>query len=84
MRGFHRRDWDGQALLDAGQYAYRPGDGWYACTPNGLQANLSAHDVTYHEDDKTITVDGLLRVYNASGEAVGWHGDIIRGVWREC
>ncbi len=40
---------------EAGDY-FKGDDGfWYAKTPNGLNANLSAHQIVEHED-KTVSV----------------------------
>lgn len=56
------------------------GPAWYARTPNGLVANLHAHDVTVIDDD-TITVDGQILVASAGG--IFWHGTLTGGVWEE-
>jgi hypothetical protein len=57
-------------------------DGYFiGCTPNGQLANLSAHQVTEH-DDGTITVSPSILVSDNTGPL--WHGYLERGVWREC
>jgi hypothetical protein len=58
---------------------------WMGVTPNGLHANLSAHDVTEHEDG-TITVSPSILVTLPQGDAPTreWHGYLERGVWRQC
>ncbi len=65
---------------EAGDY-FKGDDGfWYAKTPNGLNANLSAHQIEEHED-KTVSVQPSILVNNSSAT---WHGFLTRGVWREC
>lgn len=54
---------------------------WYARTPTGLLANLSAHAVEEH-DDGTITVSPSILVDR--GKLTEWHGYIERGFWRAC
>ena len=58
---------------------------WYACSPNGLLANLGNHKVTEHEDG-TITVSPSILVTgcNENGQSIQWHGYLERGTWREC
>lgn len=59
----------------------KPGEwDWMGVTPDGLHANLSAHDVTEHEDG-TITVSPSILVSDGQRE---WHGYLERGVWRKC
>jgi hypothetical protein len=89
VKGSHRKVWNGSDLLAPGEYAYLPGDGWYACTPNGHLANLTQHDVTYDKEENVITVAPSIRIfdYSVSGaelDSTLYHGDIVRGVWREC
>lgn len=68
-------------VFKPGEYGKHPFDGcWYACTPNGHLGNLSAHQVTEHED-RTITVHPSIAV-SAGGREL-WHGYLERGVWRE-
>lgn len=55
---------------------------WYACTPNGLLANLGQHQITEHEDG-TITVSPSILVRGGHGDQQ-WHGWLERGVWREA
>lgn len=54
---------------------------WMAVTPDGLHANLSAHDVTENEDG-TITVSPSILVSDGTGRE--WHGYLENGVWRKC
>jgi len=56
-------------------------DGWRGTTPNGLIANLSAHEVTEH-DDCTITVSPSILV-TTGDDGLRWHGYLEHGVWRE-
>lgn len=58
---------------------------WSAVTPNGLHANLSAHDVIEHEDG-TITVSPSILVTLPQGDnpTREWHGYLERGNWRKC
>lgn len=77
-----RVEWQ-DGLLKPGEYAKHPTAGWHACTPNGHLGNLSAHDVTEHEDG-TITVSPSILVSEAPGGRQLWHGYLERGVWREC
>jgi hypothetical protein len=53
---------------------------WFCCTPSGDHGNLTAHDVTEH-DDGTITVSPSILVSDSGGPR--WHGYLERGVWRE-
>lgn len=90
-----RVEWP-DGLLNPGEYAKHLADGyWYAMTPNGHLANLSAHVVTEHEDGSiTVSPSILVRlpetalgdVFNRDGRHEGqlWHGFLERGVWREC
>lgn len=58
-------------------YCHAPGDG-------GFTGNLSAHDVTEHEDG-TITVSPSILIKSRHGETVSeWHGFLEHGDWREC
>lgn len=67
--------------MSAGDYGQfkRDANNWYASTPNGETANLSAHSVTEHEDG-TITVSPSILVSTRGLEL--WHGYLERGVWR--
>jgi len=69
------------AVFEPGAYGRIRGV-WYACTPNGHAANLSAHAVIEH-DDGTISVTPSILVTKASMPD-RWHGYLERGVWREC
>jgi hypothetical protein len=64
-------------LLEPGDYG-KTNDFWYAATPNGLLANLAAHQVSEHEDG-AITVSPSILVRNSVSS---WHGYLERGVWR--
>lgn len=76
---------------EIGRNPFRPGaygrvlvDGeweWRGTTPNGHFGNLSAHEVTEHEDG-TITVDPSIAV--SDGERELWHGYLRAGVWSAC
>lgn len=86
-----RVEWSGQ-ILAPGEYSKVPEIGaypahWHACSPNGEHANLSAHDVTEHEDG-TITVSPSIGVFHSMEDhAAGrfaYHGYLERGMWREC
>lgn len=65
--------------LQPGQYGrWEPDDfNWYACTPNDMLANLSAHEVTEHADG-TITVSPSILV---TGGGRRYHGYLRAGVW---
>lgn len=71
------------AVLNPCEYGLHFGI-WFACTPNGLMANLKSHDVTEHEDG-TITVFPSIKVASLYGKRIDkqWHGYLERGVWRE-
>ena len=66
-------------------FEYRPEDYglfrglWYCCCPDGSHGNLSAHEVTEHEDG-TITVSPSILVFNGYEEA--YHGWLEAGEWR--
>lgn len=72
-------------LLMPGEYGRTPGGMWLCCTPNDHAGNLSAHDVTEHEDG-TITVSPSILVSECvdGSKRELWHGYLKRGVWREC
>jgi hypothetical protein len=102
VKGVHRKDKEAADLLNLkpGEYCYRPGDGWYACTPNGHLANLSQHDCTYDKESDTLTVAPSIlcgdflpphtakrdAAYEAKAIAEGraYHGYLEAGVWRAC
>lgn len=90
MKGSHRKVWGGMDLLAPGEYAYLPGAGWFACTPNGYLANLSAHDVEYDKAKNVITVSPSISVRaHRDEDAPGvvsevWHGYLEAGTWRAC
>ena len=74
------------AALDKAPHQLRPGEWtkhnghWYACTPNGLLANLSAHNIVEHEDGLTVS-PSILVTDGAAGHR--WHGLLKHGVWEE-
>jgi len=51
---------------------------WMIRTPNGHAGNLSAHDVTEHEDG-SITVSPSILISDNSGEL--YHGFLRHGIW---
>jgi len=79
--------------VDVAHHSLSPGDygrdhrngEWYCRTPNGHLGNLSAHEVTEHEDG-TITVWPSILVTERDTENLRdvelWHGYLERGVWR--
>jgi len=78
--------------LDLGEYAMIDGR-WYACapdrvppvsqyTPDRFLADLSAHDVTEH-DDGTITVLPSILITVFTPKPIRWHGYLKRGVWQK-
>jgi hypothetical protein len=78
----------GKRVFELEPHEFRPGDfgqwandahHWYARTPTGLLANLSAHHVEEHENG-TITVSPSILVDR--GKLDEWHGYLERGVWR--
>ncbi|MDO8640465.1 MAG: hypothetical protein Q7R33_02885 [Nitrosarchaeum sp.] len=81
MKGIHV-EWDGQSILNEGEYAKSPSGIWYAATPGNHLANLSGHSVTEHEDG-TITVSPSIRV-STTGNKELWHGYLEKGIWRSC
>lgn len=71
-----------------------PGEGaWWSgalvvCTPNGLLANLSKHDV--RQDGGAVSVGSPIDHIDVNpsilvqlGSVARWHGYIERGEWRE-
>lgn len=69
-------------LLEAGEYCFKEGDGWYGCTPNGLLSTLRNHQVV-ENGDGTITASPSILTSNGEG-GLTWHGYLEDGVWREC
>jgi len=53
MKGV-RVEWDGQSILNEGEYAKAPSGTWYAMCPGNHLANLKGHSIIEHEDG-TIT-----------------------------
>lgn len=53
---------------------------WYVKTPNGHIGDVSAHEITEHEDG-TITVSPSILVSHATDML--WHGYLEKGIWRE-
>ena len=72
-------DWS-SAIQPGNYWKYSEGV-WYAETPNGLTANISAHSIVEHQDG-TISVSPSILV-NA-GRPETWHGFLERGIWRSC
>jgi hypothetical protein len=58
---------------------------WKAVLPSGAEGDLTAHQITEHEDG-TITVTPSIQGDSTSGLIIGdgWHGFLERGVWREA
>ena len=70
------------APFDEGAYWLQNGN-WYCVTPGKHYGNLTAHEVTEHEDG-TITVSPSILVRGGrDGTRELWHGYLERGVWRE-
>lgn len=67
--------------LEPGEYCRADTGAIYACTPNGLLANLSGHSIVEHEDG-TISAAPSIAVKGNEDET--WHGYLERGVWRVC
>lgn len=69
--------------MEPGDYGFwNAGGHWIAVSPNGEMANLSAHQITEHEDD-TITVSPSIGI-RRGGPDFTYHGYLERGVWRSC
>lgn len=68
--------------LQRGEYGKYEDHGWY-CRPPGsdLIGNISAHQITEHEDG-TVSVSPSILIN--SKQLGSWHGYLERGVWREC
>lgn len=84
MQGKHRKTVETILDLNPGEYVYRPGEGWYACTPNGMLANLSAHDCDYDKANDVLTVSPSILVRGGSEPGKEYHGYLEAGKWREC
>lgn len=69
--------WSGHLVW--GSY-WRLDGAWWAITPNGYLANLSAHHVIEHEDG-AITVHPSIRVSTAQDVEL-WYGFLQHGVWK--
>lgn len=82
MLGKRVMDWDGTTLLAPGEYALASTGHWFACTPNGLLADLSLHSWVQHPDG-TISVFPSILV-TRPGTETRWHGYLEAGRWREC
>lgn len=72
-------------LLKNGEYGKQIDGTWYCRAPKesdefGHIGNLSAHQITEHEDG-TITVSPSILIKRHDSQ---WHGYLERGVWREC
>jgi hypothetical protein len=80
VRGRRVRDTDRFAPGDYGQH---PVSGeWMANAPGGGLGNLSAHEVTEHEDG-TISVSPSILITGADENGpTRWHGFLERGIWR--
>lgn len=80
-----RKDWDGEALLEEGEYALNPKDGaWYFAipgAPRGYAGCLRSHTIEEHEDG-TITVSPSVLL--TAGDGQQWHGWLTRGIWKPC
>lgn len=81
MKGTRRDNPDGH-LPNAGEYGKDQRGEWFAMTPNGYLANLSAHTVVEHEDG-TLTVQPSISVKLPGGTEL-WHGFLRGGVWQPC
>jgi hypothetical protein len=85
---------NGQRVFDKAPHELKPGeygrwgadkDRWYASTPNGEVANLSAHDVHEHSDGSITVQPSILVSTSRHGQRVElWHGWLTRGVWKSC
>lgn len=82
---------DKHLLLQPGDYGRDARGVWMCRVPvseHGLSGDLSAHEVTEHEDG-TITVSPSILITmpdpdNPGANIEQWHGYLERGVWREC
>lgn len=74
---------DGSLFL-AGEYGHASDGTWYCCTPNGHSGNLSAHQVTEHEDGTITVAPSILVSGGRTGSVELWHGFLERGVWRDA
>lgn len=85
MKGTHRNDQAAREdlrQLKPGEYVYRPGLGWFACTPNGHLADLSMHDCEFNKADNVLSVHPSIAV--STGEGQVYHGYLENGVWRDA
>jgi hypothetical protein len=69
-----------RCVSQPGAYGFT-GEQWWACTPNGLGANLKRHKCTENADG-TLTVEPSILVNEGKEES--WHGYLCNGVWTEC
>lgn len=72
-------------LLKPGDYGTdvrQPGN-WYACTPNGLLANLGSHEIVENSDG-TITVSPSILVTCGKNNPDTYHGYLENGIWRDA
>lgn len=72
--------------LEQGEYV-NWNDEWYAhCpAPDEPLANLSAHEVTEHEDGTITVAPSILVNTSRNGRPVQlFHGYLERGIWRIC
>lgn len=75
-------------LLKPGEYCYYKGE-LYGCTPNGLLAYVSKHDIDKHDDTTISVTQSILVERGAKDYSMGdyyarWHGYLTRGEWIEC
>lgn len=59
------------------------GGTWFVNFRHSGLGNLSAHDVTEHEDG-TITVSPSILLTSPGFPSVRRHGFLVRGVWQPC
>jgi hypothetical protein len=83
-----RRDRPDDSIPQPGEYGKHSNGSWFACPPGQfpdeygfyLDADLSHHGVTEHEDG-TITVTPSILIRDHRGRE--WHGFLERGQWRQ-
>jgi len=68
--------WD---ILAPGEYGMKEGL-WYACTPNGLLANLGNHEIEVSPEGELSVRPSIL----VKGWDKQWHGYLQYGRWIEC
>lgn len=78
MKGF-RKDNPESLIPYPGQYGKDVNGDWFGTPEAGFHANLSAHEVTEHEDG-TITVSPSILVTSHEGQ---WHGYLRKGEWEK-